>query len=92
MGLNSGVLEVSYETVDVTGLTNANNEPWDPAANTGLDDARSVSIVGYENGETYTVEWDHLQQAFVFATIADGTDPGAGTDVGEVRVRVEGRR
>jgi len=89
---NGGALQSEYATVDASALTNANNEPWDPEANTGLSDVDAVEIVGYTEGTTYTVAWNHSAQQFEFATIADGADPGAGTDAGEVRVRVEGRR
>jgi len=89
---NGGVLEVETVTVTVDSLTNANNEPWDPAANTGLSNPESVTIVGYTQGTTYTVFWNHSAGQFEFATTADGSDPGSETDVGEVKVRVEGRR
>ena len=92
MTTNAGALAAAYATVAISALTNANNEPWNPDANTGLTDAKAVDIVGYDSADTYTVEWDHTQDAFVFATTADGSNPGAGTDVGEVKVRVEGRR
>jgi len=89
---NAGVLMVETATVTVDSLTNANNEPWDPEANTGLTDVDAVTIVGYDSGTTYTVTWNHVDEQFEFAAIADGTDPTSGTDVGEVKVRVEGRR
>jgi len=92
MPINAGVLEVEYTTLDVSSLTNANNEPWDPTANTQFNEPKSVTVVGYDEAATYTVEWDHSQEAFVFATIADGSDPTSSTDVGELRIRVEGRR
>lgn len=92
MPTNAGVLQYEHATVDASALTNANNEPWDPEANTGLSNVDAVNVVGYTEGTTYTVAWNHTSEQFEFATIADGTDPGAGTDVGEVKVRVEGRR
>lgn len=92
MVTNGGALVVETATVTIGSLTNANNEPWDPEANTGLTNAESVEIVGYTQGTTYTVAWNHSSEQFEFAAIADGTDPGATTDVGEVKVRVEGRR
>jgi len=90
--VNAGVLQVEYTTLDVTSLTNANNEPWVPEDNTGLSDVDAVSVVGHDKAATYTAQYDHSQQAFVFATISDGSDPTADTDVGELRIRVEGRR
>lgn len=92
MPTNAGALMVETATVAISALTNANNEPWDPEANTGLTNVDAVEIVGHTQGTTYTVTWNHSSKQFEFATIADGTDPGAGTDVGEVKVRVEGRR
>lgn len=89
---NLGASAVDYTTVTISSLTNANNEPWDPSADTGIEKPEAVSIVGYDSAATYAVEWDHSQQAFVFSTIADGSDPGAGTDVGVLKARVEGRR
>jgi len=48
-----------------------------------------VSVQGVENGDSYDVEYYHLSTEFVVLN-NDGTDPTAGTDVGEVRIRVDG--
>lgn len=92
MAEHNRVLKHEVATVDVSSLTNADNEPWDPSEGTGIAEPRSVQVVGFEGADTYTAQWDHTQQAIVFETIADGTQPGAGTDVGEVKLRVDGRR
>jgi len=90
---NLGARAVEEVTADVTGLTNANNEPlstW--ASQSGVDVIESASVVSHDQAATYTAQVDRSQDAVVFATIADGTDPGAGTDVGSVTLRLEGRR
>lgn len=92
MADNAGALAVDYQQVTVGALTNANSEPWSPDEETTLSAVDAVEVVGFTGGDTYTVTWDPEQGAFVFATIADGTDPGAGTDVGTISVRAEGRR
>lgn len=86
-----GNYQVVFATVDITSLANANNEPWDPTANTSLDDYTSVAVGGIENPQTHVVQWDSDGEAFHVENYG-GTDPTAGTDVGEVTVRVEGRR
>lgn len=91
--INAGALQVEYVTADVTALTNANSEPLSTWANeAGIDDVKAAAVVGLEDADIYTAAYDHLEDAIVFATIADGTDPTAGTDVGEVKVRLEGRK
>jgi len=77
-----------FATVDITSLDGANTEPFDPDAVFNVDPL-GVSVQGVENGDAYDVEWDHLAETFVVQN-NDGTDPTAGTDVGEVRVRVDG--
>lgn len=85
---SGGSVRSVYATVDITSLDGANTEPFDPKAALNID-ALGVSIQGVENGDLYDVEWDHLAETFVVQN-NDGTDPTAGTDVGEVRVRVDG--
>lgn len=79
-----------YATVDITSLDGANTEPFDPDAVFNVDPL-GVSVIGVENGDLYDVEYDHLAQQFVVQN-KDGTDPTAGTDVGEVRIRVDGNK
>lgn len=92
MADNAGALAVDYQEVAVDALTNANSEPWDPDEGTTLTAVDAVQVIGFTGADTYTCEWDPAQGAFVFQTIADGTDPGAGTAVGTLTVRAEGRR
>ena len=100
MALNSGVLEVTYEEVDLSGgITNAGNEPWDPEANSELDEVESVSIVGQTDAGV-NIAWDHANGGRFLVTYGDYdaatdgklTDASAGTAAGKVRVRLEGRR
>lgn len=89
---NAGVRMVEEVTFDVTSLTNANNEPlssW--TDDSTIDRVQNAQVVGHDQAATYTAAVDHAQSAVVFATIADGTDPTSGTDVGEVKLRLEGR-
>lgn len=79
-----------YATVNITSLDGANTEPFDPDAVFNVDPL-GVSIIGLENGDSYDVEYDHLGTQFVVQN-NDGTDPTATTDVGEVRIRVDGDR
>ena len=77
-----------FATVDITSLDGANTEPFDPDAVFNVDPL-GVTVIGVENGDSYDVEYDHLSTEFVVLN-NDGTDPTAGTDVGEVRIRVDG--
>lgn len=91
MSENLGAYQVDHVTADVTDLTNANNEPlatW--ADESSIDRIDGVSVVGVENAGTYNVQYDHLEED-VYVVGHDGTDPTAGTDVGEITLRLEGR-
>jgi hypothetical protein len=79
---NVGSEAVLYETLDITSLENAGSEPYTP-----VTDPNGVAVVGQE-ASGYHVAYDHLTGAFHVTNIADGSDVAAGTDVGEVRVRV----
>lgn len=90
---NLGAFVVEYVTFDVTSLTNANNEPlssWTDQSS--IDDVKAAAVVGHDQASTYTAAVDHSQPAVVFETISDGSDPTSGVDVGEVKLRLEGRR
>lgn len=94
MPTNSGVLEVEHATVDVgaDGISNAGHHVWEPAANTAVNDPLAVQVTGQED-PTYVVEWDASSgDRFHVVNAADGTDVTAGTDIGAVKLRVEGRR
>jgi len=77
-----------YATVNITSLDGANTEPFDPADVFNVDPL-GVSVQGVENGDAYLVQYDHLASQLVVEGYG-GTDPTAGTDVGEIRVRVDG--
>ena len=87
---NSGSYESVFATLDITGLDNANTEDFDPATELGFNDVLGVAVVGLEEPENYTVDFDHLAGNALSVLNADGTDPTSSTDVGEVRVRVDG--
>lgn len=78
-----------FATLDITSLDNANTEDFDPASEFALRDVLGVSVLGLEEPENYTVDFDHLDGTALSVLNADGTDPTSGTDVGEVRVRVD---
>lgn len=87
---NSGSYETVFATLDITGLDNANNESFDPASEFNLNSVLGVSVVGLENPESYVAQFDHLDGTTLYVEGYGGTDPTAGTDVGEVRVAVHG--
>jgi len=87
--LSDGNYESVVATLNITSLDNANNEGFDPAAELGLDVVLGVSIEGVENADSYIVQFDHLENA-LYVEGYGGTDPTAGTDVGEVRVKASG--
>lgn len=86
---NSGSFESVWLSVDITSLANANNEPFDAAAEADMDVVFGAAVMGYEEPGSQVVEYDHLEGA-LYVEGYGGTDPGAGTDVGEVRLRVDG--
>lgn len=87
--VSDGSYKAVFATLDITGLDNANNESFDPAAELGFNDVLGVSVEGVENPESYVVQFDHLENA-LYVEGYGGTDPTAGTDVGEVRIKVSG--
>lgn len=100
MTTNSGVFGREYAEVDMTGgISGAGVHAWDPASNTGFDDPEEVSVVG-QSDAGYQIVWDHTNGGQFqvkygdYDAAADGAliDVPAGTNVGTVRVRVEGRR
>lgn len=96
---NLGVRQVEEVTKDVTSLTNAGGEPlstW--SDDSGLDVIDAATVVGQEN-PGYHMVYDHIADeiAVMYAdydAAADGAliDVPSTTDVGEVKVRLEGRR
>lgn len=89
---NLGVRQVEEVTADVTSLTNADNEPlstWTDQA--GISDVDNATVVSHDN-KTYLAKVDQANSRVLVVTVADGTDPTAGTDVGSITLRLEGRR
>jgi|AntDeeMetagen192_2_1112575.scaffolds.fasta_scaffold13676_1 hypothetical protein len=87
---NLGVYNVEFITIDIDSLSGTGAEPF-PDAETGIQNKEGAVVVGQEDG-SYKVDYDHLNDELSVVDVADGTDAAAGTDVGEVRIRVEGRR
>ena len=86
-----GDLHYLFVAVDITSLANAGNEPFDPTAVFDeLGDVHGVAVVGMENADSYAVAWDHLANQLTVVSAADGSNVTSGTDVGEVRIKVEG--
>jgi len=81
-----------YATLVIDSLDNANSEDFDPTSEFALSGVEGVTVIGLEEPENYTVDFDHLDGTTLSVLNNDGTDPTAGTDVGEVRVRVDGNR
>ena len=88
--VNSGSYESVFATLDITSLDNANNEDFTPGTELGLRNVYGVAVLGLENPESYVVQFDHLAGNALYVEGYGGTDPTATTDVGEVRIRVDG--
>lgn len=87
-----GAYKVDYVTQDVTSLTNTGNEPYSTwVDNSGIDNPDAVTVVGQEEDNQILVP-DHLNDQFHVVQVSDGSDITSGTDIGEVKVRIEGRR
>jgi len=89
---NLGARQVEEVTADVTALTNADNEPlstWTDDA--GIDQVDNGTVVSHDD-KAYLAKVDLANDRVLVVTVADGTDPTAGTDVGSITLRLEGRR
>lgn len=89
---NLGVRKVEEVTVDVTSLTNADNEPlstWTDES--GIDVVDNAQVVGHDD-KTYLAKVDIENDQVLVVAVADGSDPTADTDVGSITLRLEGRR
>lgn len=89
---NLGARQVEEVTQDVTSLTNADNEPlstWTDES--GIDVIDNAQVVSHDD-KTYLAKVDLANDQVLVVAVADGTDPTAGTDVGSITLRLEGRR
>lgn len=89
---NLGVRYAEEVTADVTSLTNADNEPlstWTDQS--GIDVVENATVVSHDD-KTYLAKVDKANDQVLVVAVADGTDPTAGTDVGSITLRLEGRR
>jgi hypothetical protein len=89
---NAGARVVDEVTVDVTSLTNADNEPlstW--TDDSDIDVVDNATVVGHDN-KSYLAKVDDQNDQVLVTTVSDGTNPTAGTDVGSITLRLEGRR
>ena len=89
---NAGVKIVDEVTVDVTSLTNTGAEPYSTWTDeSGVDVLDSIVVIGQEEDDQILIP-DHQNDQFHVVAVSDGTDVTSGADIGEVRVRLEGRR
>jgi len=89
---NLGVRQVEEVTADVTSLTNADNEPlatWTDQS--GIDVVDNATVVSHDD-KSYLATVDRANGQVTVVTVSDGSDPTAGTDVGSITLRLEGRR
>lgn len=89
---NLGVRKADEVTKDITSLTNADNEPlstWSDESDVDVID--SATVVSHDD-KTYLAKVDLTNEQVLVVAVADGSDPTATTDVGEITVRFEGRR
>lgn len=89
---NLGARIVDEVTVDVTSLTNADNEPlstWTDESDVDVVD--NAQVVSHDD-KAYLAKVDLANEQVLVVTVADGTDPTATTDVGSITLRLEGRR
>jgi len=89
---NLGVRKVEEVTKDITSLTNADNEPlstW--TGDSDIDVVDNATVVGHDD-KTYLAKVDQTNEQVLVVAVADGSDPTATTDVGEITLRIEGRR
>jgi hypothetical protein len=89
---NLGVRQVEEVTADVTSLTNADNEPlstWTDQS--GIDVVDNATVVSHDD-KAYLAKVDLANEQVLVVTVSDGSDPTAGTDVGSITLRLEGRR
>jgi len=89
---NLGARNVDEVTKSVTALTNADNEPlstW--TDDSDLNVVKNATVVGHDD-KSYLAKVDDQNDQVLVVSVSDGTDAGAGTDVGSITLRLEGRR
>lgn len=89
---NLGVRQVEEVTKDITSLTNADNEPlstW--TDDSAIDTIDNATVVGHDD-KSFLAKVDDQNDQVLVVSVSDGTDPTAGTDVGSITLRLEGRR
>lgn len=88
---NTGSFQTVIAKLDITSLDNANSETFNSTLGEelNLSDVQGAAVIGVENAASYIVQYDHLSGNLVVEGYG-GTDPTAGTDVGEVHLRVDG--
>jgi len=89
--VNQGARQVEEVTADITSLTNADNEPlstWTDQS--GIDRVDAARVVSHDD-KAFLAKVDKANSRVLVVTVADGTDPTAGTDVGSITVQLEGR-
>lgn len=89
---NLGARQVEEVTANVSALTNADNEPlatWTDES--GITDVKNATVVSHDD-KTYLAKVDLANDQVLVVAVADGADPTAGTDVGSITLRLEGRR
>lgn len=84
-----GSLHMERLVVNITSLANAASEPFTPGDETRLVDRVDHAYIAGVEADAMTVQYDHLSEQFNVNN-DDGTDPTAGTDVGEVELVVVG--
>ena len=92
MADNQGARYVDEVTKSITSLTNADNEPlstW--TGDSAIDVAENASVVGHDD-KSFLAKVDDQNDQVLVVSVSDGTDAGAGTDVGSITLRIEGRR
>lgn len=88
---NQGARQVEEVTVDVTSLTNADNEPlstW--TSESSIDRVDAAKVVSHDD-KAYLAKVDLANDQVLVVSVADGTDAGSTTDVGSITVQLEGR-
>lgn len=85
---SGGSLKTAIHTIDITSLDAIGNEAFDPQDEVSLD-GKSIAVIGQENGQ-YGITHDHVTGGLHVYNLTDGTGVAAATDVGEVKLRIDG--